>query len=51
MRVPDENHELTRSGTPFRRIENLHIVSDWFRHYLVEGKRGLPRLPRVRGGR
>lgn len=51
MRVPDENHELTRSGTPFRRIENLHIVSDWFRHYLVEGKRGLPPLPRVRGGR
>ena len=51
MRVPDENHELTRSGTPFRRIENLHIVADWFRHYLVEGKRGLPPLPRVRGGR
>jgi len=51
MRVPDENHELTRSGTPFRRIENLRIVSDWFRHYLVEGKRGLPALPRVRGGR
>ena len=51
MRVPDENHELTRSGTPFRRIENLRIVSDWFHHYLVEGKRGLPPLPRVRGGR
>ena len=51
MRVPDETHELTRSGTPFRRIENLRIVSEWFRHYLVEGKRGLPPLPRVRGGR
>ena len=51
MRVPDETHELTRSGTPFRRIENLRLVSDWFRHYLVEGKRGLPPLPRVRGGR
>ena len=23
MRVPEETHELTRSGTPFRRIENL----------------------------
>jgi dipeptidyl aminopeptidase/acylaminoacyl peptidase len=51
MRVPDETHELTRSGTPFRRIENLEIVSSWFRHFLVDGKRGLPSLPRVRGGR
>lgn len=51
MRVPDETHELTRSGTPFRRVENLRIVEDWFRHFLVEGKRGLPPLPRVRGGR
>ncbi len=51
MRVPDETHELTRSGTPFRRIENLRIVSDWFRHYLVEGKRGLPPMPKIRGGR
>jgi dipeptidyl aminopeptidase/acylaminoacyl peptidase len=51
MRVPDETHELTRSGTPFRRVENLVQVRDWFRHFLVERKRGLPRLPRVRGGR
>ncbi len=51
LRVPEETHELTRSGTPFRRIENLEIVLWWFRHYLVEGKRGLPPLPRVRGGR
>lgn len=51
LRVPDETHELTRSGTPFRRIENLQIVADWFRHFLVEGKRGLPPLPKVRGGR
>jgi acylaminoacyl-peptidase len=51
MRVPDETHELTRSGTPFRRVENLRIVVDWFRHFLVDGKRGLPPLPRVRGGR
>jgi acylaminoacyl-peptidase len=51
MRVPDETHELTRSGTPFRRIENLHVAADWFHHFLVEGKRGLPPLPRVRGGR
>jgi len=51
MRVPDETHELTRSGTPFRRVENLGIVVGWFRHFLVEGKRGLPPLPKVRGGR
>ena len=23
LRVPEETHELTRSGTPYRRIENL----------------------------
>jgi dipeptidyl aminopeptidase/acylaminoacyl peptidase len=51
MRVPDETHELTRSGTPHRRAENLVQVRDWFRHFLVEGKRGLPPLPKVRAGR
>jgi dipeptidyl aminopeptidase/acylaminoacyl peptidase len=42
MRVPDETHELTRSGAPFRRVENIERIRDWFVHYLVEGKRGLP---------
>jgi dipeptidyl aminopeptidase/acylaminoacyl peptidase len=42
MRVPGESHELTRSGAPFRRVENLERITDWFVHYLVEGKRGLP---------
>jgi dipeptidyl aminopeptidase/acylaminoacyl peptidase len=51
MRVPDETHELTRSGSPFRRVENLVQVRDWFRHFLVDGKRRLPPLPRVRAGR
>jgi dipeptidyl aminopeptidase/acylaminoacyl peptidase len=51
MRVPDETHELTRSGTPFRRVENLVQVRDWFRHFLVQGKRGLPPLPRARAGK
>jgi dipeptidyl aminopeptidase/acylaminoacyl peptidase len=51
MRVPAETHDLTRSGTPFRRVENVRIVVDWFRHFLVDGKRGLPPLPKVRGGR
>jgi len=51
LRVPEETHELTRSGTPFRRVENLLVVRDWFRHFLVEGRRGLPPLPKIRGGR
>jgi dipeptidyl aminopeptidase/acylaminoacyl peptidase len=42
MRVPDESHELTRSGAPFRRVENINRIRDWFVHYLVQGKRGLP---------
>ena len=42
MRVPDETHELTRSGAPFRRVENIERIRDWFVHYLVDGKRGLP---------
>ena len=51
LRVPEETHELTRSGTPYRRVENLRIVEGWFRHFLVAGKRGLPPLPKVHGGR
>jgi acylaminoacyl-peptidase len=51
LRVPEETHELTRSGTPFRRVENLNVVRDWFSHFLVAGKRSLPPLPKVRAGR
>ena len=43
MRVPGESHELTRGGSPFRRIENIERISDWFVHYLVDGARTLPR--------
>ena len=50
MRVPNESHELTRSGTPFRRVENLVQVRSWFDHFLVKGKRRLPPLPAQRGG-
>lgn len=50
MRVPDETHELTRSGTPFRRVENLVQVEAWFCHFLVAGKRGLPPIPRTKHG-
>ncbi len=51
MRVPDESHELTRSGTPFRRVENLVQVRDWFVHFLVRGETRLPPPPRNRAGR
>jgi dipeptidyl aminopeptidase/acylaminoacyl peptidase len=51
MRVPNETHELTRSGAPFRRMENLVQVRSWFGHYLVAGKRRLPPLPRDRAGK
>jgi hypothetical protein len=46
MRVPEETHELTRSGAPFRRVENVEQIVAWFRHFLVDGKRRLPSLPR-----
>ena len=49
MRVPDESHELTRSGTPFRRVDNLRLIDEWFRHFLVEGKTRLPRVNPKRG--
>ena len=51
LRVPEETHELTRSGTPFRRAENLKVVRDWFSHFLVDGKTRLPPLPKIRAGR
>jgi dipeptidyl aminopeptidase/acylaminoacyl peptidase len=51
MRVPDESHELTRSGSPFRRAENLVQVRDWFTHFLVRGATRLPAPPRNRAGR
>jgi len=51
MRVPDESHELTRSGTPFRRAENLVQVRDWFVHFLVRGETRMPPPPQARAGR
>jgi dipeptidyl aminopeptidase/acylaminoacyl peptidase len=50
LRVPEETHELTRSGTPFRRVENLRIVVDWFRTSWSRAAPCRP-LPRVLGGR
>ncbi len=49
MRTPDESHELTRSGTPFRRVDNLRLIDEWFRHFLVDGRTRLPRIDPNRG--
>jgi acylaminoacyl-peptidase len=49
MRVPDESHELTRSGTPFRRVDNLRLIDEWFRHFLIDGKTRLPKIDPNRG--
>jgi dipeptidyl aminopeptidase/acylaminoacyl peptidase len=51
MRVPEENHELTRSGKPYRRAENLAQVLGWFRHFLLDGRKGLPPMPKTREDR
>jgi dipeptidyl aminopeptidase/acylaminoacyl peptidase len=49
MRVPDESHELTRSGTPYRRVDNQRLIVEWFRHFLVDGKTRLPPVDPDRG--
>jgi dipeptidyl aminopeptidase/acylaminoacyl peptidase len=37
VRFPDETHELSRSGHPWRRIERLRHIVGWFDKYL-QGK-------------
>jgi dipeptidyl aminopeptidase/acylaminoacyl peptidase len=34
VRFPNENHELSRSGQPKHRIENLNHIAGWFERYL-----------------
>lgn len=34
VRFPDENHELSRSGQPQRRVNRMHHIVDWFDRYL-----------------
>jgi dipeptidyl aminopeptidase/acylaminoacyl peptidase len=36
VRVPDENHELSRSGKPRHRIERFQIILDWFKAKLTQ---------------
>ena len=34
VRFPDENHELSRSGRPWHRVERLQHIVGWFDKYL-----------------
>jgi len=33
VRVPEESHELSRSGKPSRRVERLNQILEWFEHH------------------
>jgi dipeptidyl aminopeptidase/acylaminoacyl peptidase len=35
VRFPGENHELSRSGTPSRRVQNQEHIRRWFDHWLM----------------
>jgi dipeptidyl aminopeptidase/acylaminoacyl peptidase len=32
--VPDENHDLSRTGRPIHRVERLHLILDWLKRYV-----------------
>jgi dipeptidyl aminopeptidase/acylaminoacyl peptidase len=32
--VPNETHDLSRTGSPIHRVERMHLLSDWFGNYL-----------------
>jgi dipeptidyl aminopeptidase/acylaminoacyl peptidase len=33
--VPNETHDLSRTGSPLHRVERLRIISDWMGKYLA----------------
>ncbi|HET6276377.1 MAG TPA: S9 family peptidase [Candidatus Cybelea sp.] len=33
--VPNENHDLSRTGSPIHRVERLHLILDWLAKYLT----------------
>ncbi|HEY2474540.1 MAG TPA: S9 family peptidase [Candidatus Cybelea sp.] len=33
--VPNENHDLSRTGAPIHRVERMHIILDWLNKYLA----------------
>ena len=36
VRFPGENHELSRSGTPSRRVQRIGHIVKWFDHWLMD---------------
>jgi dipeptidyl aminopeptidase/acylaminoacyl peptidase len=32
--VPNENHDLSRTGAPIHRVERMHLIADWINKYL-----------------
>jgi dipeptidyl aminopeptidase/acylaminoacyl peptidase len=34
VEVPNENHDLNRTGSPIHRVERLHLLADWFARWL-----------------
>jgi dipeptidyl aminopeptidase/acylaminoacyl peptidase len=35
--VPNETHDLSRTGSPIHRVERLHLIGDWLNRYLQPG--------------
>ncbi|MEX1128426.1 MAG: S9 family peptidase [Vicinamibacterales bacterium] len=38
VRFPNENHELSRGGKPWHRVERLQHIVGWFDRFLTDGK-------------
>jgi len=32
--VPNETHDLSRTGSPIHRVERMHLIADWLKRYL-----------------
>jgi acylaminoacyl-peptidase len=32
--VPNENHDLSRTGSPIHRVERIHLILDWLQRYI-----------------
>ncbi len=49
VRFPGENHELSRSGRPWHRVERLQHIVGWFDKW-IEGRAGTAPTSSVQGG-
>ena len=38
IRIPQENHDLSRNGRPAHRISRLHYIVDWMDEHLQNGR-------------